>query len=134
MTDWIAHYKAVKARIYNAPPAPTKQQLAEQKKRHIEEQKEKYNQAIAEIFQDYKELNKSRIILVDVAKRHGMTVAEMKSKSRKKSFVLARQEAMYLLKKQGLSYPLISRLVGVSDHTTSLHGANVHAKRHGLEL
>lgn len=134
MTDWIEHYRQVRARIYNAPPAPTKQQLADKKQEQVAEQKKRYNQVISEFFLNYKELNKSKIILIEVAERHGMTVTQMKSKSRKKPIVLARQEAMYLLREHGLSYPLIAKLTGVTDHTTALHGANAHAKRYGLEL
>jgi len=68
-------------------------------------------------------------ILYDVATRHNMTVAEMIGKDRRPRYIRARQEAMYLLRHAGYSYPQIGRFVGGRDHTTALHGERKHAAR-----
>lgn len=68
-------------------------------------------------------------ILYDVATRHNMTVQEMIGKDRRPRYTRARQEAMYLLRHAGYSYPQIGRFVGGRDHTTALHGERKHAAR-----
>ena len=66
----------------------------------------------------------SKIILEDVAERHGLTVDELKSQSRKRRFTEARQEAFYLLRQAGYSWPQCATFCGMSDHTTAIHGAS----------
>lgn len=52
-----------------------------------------------------------------------ITLAEMKSKSRKREFAYPRQLAMYLCRQlTGRSYPAIGQHMGDRDHTTVLHG------------
>lgn len=68
-------------------------------------------------------------ILYDVATRHNMTVQEMIGKDRRPRYIRARQEAMYLLRQAGYSYPQVGRFVGGRDHTTALHGERQHAAR-----
>lgn len=68
-------------------------------------------------------------ILYDVATRHNMTVQEMIGKDRRPRYTRARQEAMYLLRQAGYSYPQVGRFVGGRDHTTALHGERQHAAR-----
>lgn len=52
-----------------------------------------------------------------------ITLAEMKSKSRKREFAYPRQLAMYLSRQlTGRSYPAIAQLMGDRDHTTILYG------------
>jgi len=66
----------------------------------------------------------SKVILEDVAERHGLTVDELKSQSRKRRFTEARQEAFYLLRQAGYSWPQCATFCGMSDHTTAIHGAS----------
>lgn len=68
-------------------------------------------------------------ILYEVATRHNMTVDEMIGRDRRPRYIRARQEAMYLLRQAGYSYPQVGRFVGGRDHTTALHGERQHAAR-----
>jgi hypothetical protein len=70
-----------------------------------------------------------------VAKRHGLKVPDLKGPCRRREYVLARQEAMWIGHvRLGMSYPDIGRRLGGKDHTTVLHGVKKHAKRHGLPM
>ena len=69
-------------------------------------------------------------ILVEVAKKYKISVAELKSIRRNRSLVLARQEAMWLMRTlTSLSYPQIGNLLGGRDHTTALYGVRRHESR-----
>ncbi len=68
-------------------------------------------------------------ILYEVATRHNMTVDEVIGRDRRPRYIRARQEAMYLLRQAGYSYPQVGRFVGGRDHTTALHGERQHAAR-----
>ena len=71
-----------------------------------------------------------REIAKHVARKHGLTWGNMLSKRRLKELVLARQEAMYLMREYTpLSLVQIGRILGDLDHTTVLYGANKHAER-----
>lgn len=74
---------------------------------------------------------RAKAIMVDVAKKHAISLAEMKGPRRHKYLVLARQEAMWRMKHEcpHLSYPQIGRLVGNRDHTTVLYACRAHEKR-----
>lgn len=68
-----------------------------------------------------------------VAQKHGISLTTLDSHRRVKVLVRARQEAMYLIISQTtLSYPRVARMFGNRDHTTVLHGAEVHAQRNSL--
>ena len=71
----------------------------------------------------------STLILQGVAERHGVTVDDLKSSNRKTNFVIARQEAYYLLKQAGYSTVQCGRFLGGRDHTTIMHGILQHEKR-----
>ena len=76
-------------------------------------------------------------ILAEVARKHGLDVAEMTGPARDWCTVHARHEASYRLRSEtDLSSPAIARLLGVKDHTTVLMGARSHAarleKEHGV--
>jgi hypothetical protein len=74
---------------------------------------------------------KAQKLAMAVAKKHGVKYSDLKSPRRQKHLVMARQEAMWLIRKEcpGLSLPAIGRLFGGKDHTTVLHACRVHAKR-----
>lgn len=57
-------------------------------------------------------------IIAAVAKKHGLRRADLRSKSRKKEIVCARQIAMYLCHKREMSYSYIGKEFGKRDHST----------------
>jgi chromosomal replication initiator protein len=62
------------------------------------------------------------VILDAVARHFGVSVEELRSKSRHKVIVAPRHLAMYLLREDArLSYPQIGALLGGRDHTSVLH-------------
>ena len=62
------------------------------------------------------------VILAEVAMVFSVTVDELKGRGRPKSTVLARQIAMYLIRKlRGRSYPEIAQDLGGKDHTTAIY-------------
>lgn len=71
----------------------------------------------------------AQIILAEISEAHGMTVKQLKSKSREMAFVKARQEAAYRMNSElGYSLKQIGNLLGKRDHTTILHAINRHKK------
>jgi chromosomal replication initiation ATPase DnaA len=71
----------------------------------------------------------STLILQDVADRHGVTVDDIKSPLRIKRVVIARQEAYYLLREAGYSFPQVGRFCGGRDHSTVVHGVGMHENK-----
>jgi len=124
--DWIAHYKKVKKRIADAATDFERREL---EKSQPPKKLSRYERRIELLFSGYEETSPSRKILIETARNHGMTLAEMKSKSRTKRYVYARQEAMYLLRQEGLSLLQIGNILGGLDHTTVLHGIGAYKKR-----
>jgi len=68
-------------------------------------------------------------IIDAVCRKHGVTMVQLKGRSRQVPIVLARQEAMALLVNDGLSYTQVGRILGHRDHTTVLYGAAQHKRR-----
>ena len=69
----------------------------------------------------------SEEIIYRAARKHHVSVADIKSASRKHETVLARNEAAYEIRNQrGLSLHQIGALFG-RDHSTIFHGINRHA-------
>jgi hypothetical protein len=78
---------------------------------------------------------KYKVILLEVATKHGLTVDNMLSRTRSRSHVDARQEACFrLVTETDMSFPAIARRMRYGDHTTALHGARKHAERIGVAL
>ena len=70
------------------------------------------------------------LILEVAAENFGFTVAELRSKSRSRPLVNARQIAMYVCREQtDLSYPQIAKAFGKSDHTTVIHACSQIKKK-----
>jgi chromosomal replication initiation ATPase DnaA len=68
-------------------------------------------------------------IIYYVAKKHKVSVADLRGPCRKVKFVKARQEAAYEIRmKRGLTLPQIATILGNRDHTSILHGIRQHAK------
>ena len=71
-------------------------------------------------------MTESDLIIKQVAMAHGVTVIDMISKRRDKPTVLARQEAMYRMRKETTpSLPAIGRKFN-KDHTTVIYGIICH--------
>lgn len=69
-------------------------------------------------------------ILREVCKKHNLTLKELREKIRTHKVVYARHEAMYRLRRETtFSFPMITRVVGLTDHTSSIHGVRAHARR-----
>lgn len=60
---------------------------------------------------------KKRAAILPVLQKYGITWNELRMRSRKNLFVLARKEACYRLRKEGLSYCAIGRVFDL-DHST----------------
>lgn len=60
-------------------------------------------------------------VLEAVAKRHRLTIDEIRGPSRKRYICNARWDAMRLLRDRGMSLPTIGRILN-RDHATIIHG------------
>ena len=60
-------------------------------------------------------------IIETVARRANCSVATLKSKDASPALVDARSAACVLLRRQGISYPVIARMMGRADHSTVMH-------------
>jgi len=75
-------------------------------------------------------LPRQMVILIEVAREKGFTLAEMRSDRKNRKLAAARQKAMWRMKKEtSLSFPRIGQLLGGRDHTTILHGVRSHEAR-----
>lgn len=71
-----------------------------------------------------------REIAKAVAKAHGISFIDLISARRTRHLAIARQHAMWLMKKYTtLSLPGIAAILGDRDHTTILHGIRRHQAR-----
>ena len=67
-------------------------------------------------------------------KKHRLTMEQLRSSSRRRDIIMARQECFYAMRHEvpwlgrRMSLPEIAHLFGM-DHTTILHGIRQHAKR-----
>lgn len=63
-----------------------------------------------------------RNILNEAANHAGVTIRALVSSTRTARICRARHAAMLALRRRGLSYPKIARILGRRDHTTVIHG------------
>lgn len=71
-----------------------------------------------------------RLIVKEVAAKHGVTVEDLVGRSRVPAIVAARHEAMFRVRKETThSLPHIGRLFGGRDHSTVLNAMRRHAER-----
>lgn len=69
-------------------------------------------------------------ICEEVARKHGVSIDELRSHRRHKEVIAARHEAMWRCRHETLaSLPMIGRALGGRDHTTILNGVRKHAAR-----
>lgn len=74
-----------------------------------------------------------KMIVSEVAKKHGLEPRQLRSKSRFKEIMAARQEACYRIHKETpLSLTQIASKIGYADHTTVHHSIRRHMEREGL--
>ena len=72
-------------------------------------------------------------VIADAVEIYGVGERDIKSASRTRHIVRARQYVFYhALKRTQMSASEIGRRVGDRNHATVLYGAYAHAKRHGL--
>lgn len=73
---------------------------------------------------------KMREIAEIVAEKHGLTYSQLVRGDRSRKFSWARQEAMWLMKKYGnWSWMQMATCLGLSDHTTVIHGVEAYERR-----
>lgn len=72
-----------------------------------------------------------KAILELTASRHGVTVDDIKSKSRKPKYSQARFEVYARLRDLGLSYPRIGQIVGRRHHSTVMAGVKRFRESNG---
>ncbi len=129
-------HAAVRARINAAGVAYRERKAREVMAPLVSDQE---RQRIAELLAKYREVNCNptpRVVIQEVAGKHGGRVEDMIGESRVHKIVLARQEAMYEIRRRFPLYslPRIGRLFGDRDHTTALHGIKTHARRNNLTM
>ena len=71
-------------------------------------------------------------IFAEVERATGITAEKIRERNRKRKVVMARQSIMYALRKRTKwSTPQIARFVGLTDHSTVVHGiARIERDRH----
>ncbi len=74
-------------------------------------------------------------ILVEVAGKHGLTLAEIKSNRRERRISWPRHEAMWRASKETtLSLKQMARELNGCDHTSVIYGIRAHEKRRNISL
>lgn len=68
-------------------------------------------------------------IASDVAREHGLSVADLKKHSRRREISWVRQEAYAAIHEAGFSHKRAVRFFGFSDHTSSVHACSAVAER-----
>lgn len=84
---------------------------------------------------DSSPLNESAQIMDFICQKHGLTLWQLKSKSRYKPIVHARWEAAYLIydKCRHLSLPQVGKIL-CRNHSTIVHGLQQYAAMNGLPM
>lgn len=74
-------------------------------------------------------------VALEVAVAHGITVAELRSRSRRRKFAWPRHEFIWrvAVELRHISYPRIGTYLGGMDHTSVWVGACHHAERNALD-
>jgi len=69
-------------------------------------------------------------IIKSVARSNGIALSDLRNPCRARRYSWPRQEAMWRLRRErALSWQQIANLVGVSDHTTVIHGYRAYEQR-----
>ena len=74
-------------------------------------------------------------IVAEIADKHAVSVADLRSPLRIHKLVRARQEGYWRARMEtDASLPQIARAFGRADHTTVFYGLRTYARRHGLPI
>lgn len=69
-------------------------------------------------------------IIVEVCRKHGITLAQIMSRRREERIVIARHEAVWrLCEETSMSLPQVGRRLGGLDHSSVIHGKRKHEER-----
>jgi hypothetical protein len=125
-----AHYKAVRARLSTPPTPKMIAKLPEFEPEPVIEVVPEPEPCVILAFPGQPMQTPGNVIIQSIAMKHGVTVKDIKSQSRKHEHVVARQEAAYELRKQrNFSLTKIGQMLGNRDHTTILHALRKHEER-----
>ena len=83
---------------------------------------------IVRIMQEHAQPEGMANIAHDIALKHGVSYKDMRGSKRTQHQVKSRYEAMYVMRQAGFSVSEIGRFFN-RDHTTVMHGLNVHKAR-----
>jgi hypothetical protein len=127
-------YRASRARM-GAPITPRVPVVAIKRRPPAPPVCKKPDQVVVYVKFDSSPLKPSAQILDFICEKHGLTLWQLKSKSRSKYLVRARWEAAYLIYDQcrHLSLPQVGKIL-CRDHSTILHGIREYAAMNGLPL
>lgn len=116
--DMIAHYAAVKSRIYGGRKAVPREAV-----QYVESYITSEHFKLAHRYIEAETIATCDDILHAVSEVTGVSVEWIKSPVRKKTIVSARHVAYYLCRCVGFkSYPFIGRIIGKRDHSTVYAG------------
>lgn len=127
-----AHYAGIKARLRGAARKPIRLAWREPVRDFL-----LVSSAVIEMGPNtgFIRMQPWRVILQEVAKKHGLSVHVVTGHQRSVPVVTARHEAMYRMAHETkMSLPMIAKRVGVSDHSSVYHGIRRHAERFGLPV
>lgn len=145
VTDWRAHYKAVRARLYTAVAKPTSKPdpdpapaVSECREENSSREPEidvgfamlyiiPIGPTVTEPFYRVSNIETFRQKLDEICEKYAVTVAEIMGNQRNGRIVRARQHFMYELKTNTTwSLPEIARRLNGRDHTSVLWGVRRH--------
>jgi hypothetical protein len=137
LNELVAHYAAVRKRLHMAPEKPKAVVLPFVKKEEIKAPPPlpalpTLDELIERAKEKHPPLKKSvvTVILEDVAKRHNVTIQDMKGILRKADLVAARSEFAWIcVRQRKLSLTKVGRMLGDRDHTTILHAVRCYEKK-----
>lgn len=69
------------------------------------------------------------LIAADVARSHGLTVADLKNRAKLRRISWARQEAWAAMNEAGFTHTQAVRFLGFKDHTSSVYACSAVAER-----
>ncbi len=67
-----------------------------------------------------------------IAMRYGVTRHDILGRRRNAKVVRARHHCYWHFRERGNSYPAIARIMRRKDHTTIMHGCQMHMERNGI--
>lgn len=71
-------------------------------------------------------------IAEDAARRHGLTLKDLRIKTQRRAISWPRQEAMAEMHRRGFSHTQIIRFFGLTNHTSSVYAVDAVARRRAL--